>query len=133
MGRTYQFECAKCGYRARVSGGADSGTLVVVRTIICHDCRKLYDAVVEAKLPALMPKPLLQRKSLRKPAGRAPRLGALVNRLQSDPKLNLRWKQFPLACPVSRNHRIEEWQPPGKCPRCGSFLNQGGIPYRLWD
>ena len=49
MGRTYLFECSKCGYRARVSGGADRGRHVVVQTILCADCKELYDAVIAFK------------------------------------------------------------------------------------
>ena len=51
MGRSYWFECPKCGYRARVSGRADQGLSFVVQTILCCDCRELYDAVTRLKVP----------------------------------------------------------------------------------
>jgi hypothetical protein len=52
MGRTYLFECAKCGYRAAVAGGAAQGPHLAVQTIHCLDCRELHDAVTELKVPA---------------------------------------------------------------------------------
>jgi len=53
MGRTYLFECAKCGYRAKVAGGADRGFHLAVQTIQCLECRELHDAVTELKVPDL--------------------------------------------------------------------------------
>src|SRR5438105_15903009 len=50
MGRSYWFECAKCGYRAKVSGHGDRGLPVFVQTISCRDCKELYDAVVRARI-----------------------------------------------------------------------------------
>ena len=52
MGRTYLFECFRCGYRARVSGGAGVGQHFAVQTIVCADCKELYDAVTEFKATA---------------------------------------------------------------------------------
>ena len=51
MGRSYHFECAKCGYRTIVSGRADRGLNLAVQTIVCRDCRKLFDAVTKLKVP----------------------------------------------------------------------------------
>ena len=51
MGRSYWFECPKCGYRAKVSGRADQGLTFFVQTILCCDCRELYDAVTRLKVP----------------------------------------------------------------------------------
>lgn len=51
MGRTYLFECAKCGYRTQVAGGAERGYHVAVQTIQCLECRELRDAVTELKVP----------------------------------------------------------------------------------
>jgi hypothetical protein len=50
MGRSYWFECSKCGYRAKVSGGADRGFHFYVQTIACGDCKQLYDAVTRLKV-----------------------------------------------------------------------------------
>src|SRR5207248_3422048 len=51
MGRSYWFECSKCGYRAKVSGGADRGLHFFVQTIACRDCKQLYDAVTRLRVP----------------------------------------------------------------------------------
>src|ERR1043165_2888542 len=48
-GRTWLFECAKCGFRATVAGGADRGFRFAVQTILCHDCKELHEAVVSLK------------------------------------------------------------------------------------
>jgi hypothetical protein len=50
MGRSFWFECSRCGYRATVSGGADRGRDLFVQTISCRDCRKLYDAVTRLRI-----------------------------------------------------------------------------------
>src|SRR5215470_5117661 len=51
MGRSYWFECSKCGYRARVSGRADRGLNFAVETIVCQDCKELFDAVTRLRVP----------------------------------------------------------------------------------
>jgi transcription elongation factor Elf1 len=52
MGRSYWFECARCGYRAKVSGRVDRGFNFFVQTIVCRDCKELYDAVTRIKVAA---------------------------------------------------------------------------------
>ena len=121
MGRTYLFECSKCGYRARVSGGADCGRHVIVQTILCADCKELYDAVTEFK-------PGSRRESHLKGA---PAFATLLNRL--PPRGVRRWIMLKPACPISSRHRIRPWKQPGQCPKCGVFLDPGAIPFRLWD
>jgi len=121
MGRIYLFECSKCGYRARVSGGADRGRHVAIQTIFCADCKELYDAVIEFR-------PSSQRETNPKTA---PRFAALLNRL--PPRGGRRWVKLKPACPTSVRHRIRLWKPPDKCPRCGAFLESGAIPFRRWD
>ena len=49
MGKTYVFECGLCHYRAKVSGGADSGVDCEVQTIACRDCRELFDVFRRAR------------------------------------------------------------------------------------
>jgi len=121
MGRTYLYECSKCGYRARVSGGADRGRHVAVQTISCADCRELYDAVIGFR-------PSLGRDNNPKTA---PKFTILLSRL--PPRNALRWVKLKLACPVSPRHRFRLWKQPDKCPKCGAFLDPGGMPFRLWD
>jgi hypothetical protein len=121
MGRTYLFECSKCGYRAKVSGDADRGRHVAIQTILCADCKELYDAVIEFK-------PSSHQESHPKTA---PKFAALLNRL--PPRGGRRWVKLKPACPTSFRHRIRFWKPPDKCPRCGTFLESGAIPFRRWD
>ena len=121
MGRTYLFECSRCGYRARVSGSADRGRHVVVQTILCDECKELYDAVIAFKPSAYWD---FHPKT-------SPRFAALLNRL---PPRNVRqWVRWKLACPISQRHRIRLWKQPDKCPKCGAFLDPGPIPFRRWD
>ena len=121
MGRTYLFECSKCGYRARVSGGADRGRHAAVQTILCVDCKELYDAVLEFKPSS--------RKEIHPQI--APKFSALLNRL--PPRGARPWVKLKPACPLSPRHRIRLWKQPDKCPKCGAFLESGAIPFRRWD
>jgi len=141
MGRSYWFECMKCGYRAAVSGRADRGLHCFVQTIICQDCRQLYDAVTRIRVPEpITAKSGSNRRTTNPPgrlpaslaAGGPPTLQATLNRL-SHLGSRLRWVQFKPQCPVSRLHRIQSWEAPGKCPRCGLHLEKNVLPYRLWD
>ena len=45
MGCTFDFSCPKCGYHVSVSGGTDCGFHAVTNTILCGDCKRLYDVV----------------------------------------------------------------------------------------
>jgi hypothetical protein len=121
MGRTYLFECSGCGYRARVSGGADRSERMAVQTILCADCRELYDAVVEFKVSR-------QKENHPKTA---PRFSVLLNRL--PPRGARKWIKLKLACPVSPLHRVRMWNQPDKCPKCGVYLELDGKPFRIWD
>ncbi len=138
MGRTYLFECEKCGYRAQVAGGRDSGAQLVVQTIHCLDCRELHDAVVELKVPTtptkvkpwkLKPTPFDPGPSDEKP----PTFVDAVNRLLIGRGKDYRWVKYRLMCPVGERHRIREWKQPGKCPKCGVFLTGSGAPYKAWE
>jgi predicted RNA-binding Zn-ribbon protein involved in translation (DUF1610 family) len=137
MGRTYLFECPKCGYRARVAGGSADGKRFAVQTILCHDCRELYDAVTALKvaLPKIAGdtganKPVAGRP---RPMKSAPPFAAVVNRLPLPARARARWQTFTAACPVSPRHQVRAWKPPDKCPRCGIFLESNLVPFREWD
>lgn len=122
MGRTYLFECAKCGYRAQVAGGASAGGHFAVQTIVCADCRALYDAVIRYKASTR------QRDN---PPNAGPPFAAMLNRL---PPHGVRsWLKLKPACPVSALHRIRPWKQPDKCPKCGNFMEPQSLPFRLWD
>lgn len=45
MGKRVRFRCS-CGYRQDVSGGPDAGMWVSTQTIVCKQCRKLFDVIV---------------------------------------------------------------------------------------
>ncbi len=139
MGRTYWYECGKCGYRAKVSGRADRGIHLFVQTILCCDCKELYDAVVRLRVPeekrplqgavrALRPG-LLNRRVPKAP----PSFQAALNRLLYQGSRWTKWLPFTPQCPVSSGHKVQTWNDPGKCPRCGLFLERAALPYRIWE
>ena len=121
MGRTYLFSCEKCGYHARVSGNFVQGLDVAAQTIHCVECHELYDAVTAVRGPA------------GEPWIRPPFIEDVVNRLHSNDRADWEWRQFEQACPRFPEHEIHEWKHPGTCPRCGSFLEPSGMPFRVWD
>ena len=142
MGRSYWFECVRCGYRAKVSGGSDRGLNVFVQTLVCRECKELFDAVTKLRLPdeargALRNDgPGLHRLKplgrLRAP-NRPPSFQAALNRLTYVGVSQFRWVQFSLQCPVSSIHRVRSWNAPDKCPRCGLYMEKNALPYRIWD
>jgi len=141
MGRTYWFECAKCGYRAKVSGGADRGFNLCVQTILCRNCRELCDAVTGLKAlassTAASPgKPWgmgVAKPATRPPPASPPRFQEALNRLLYTGAREREWLQFKLQCPVSALHKVDPWNDPGKCPRCGLLLEKNALPFRIWD
>ena len=140
MGRSYWFECPKCGYRAKVSGRADRGLSFFVQTILCRDCRELYDAVTRLRVPdesgrAGRPCRMApgQVANPRRSFSAPPSFQAVLNRLPQTGVKRFRWLPFKLQCPVSALHRVRSWNDPDKCPRCGVYLEKSALPYRLWD
>jgi hypothetical protein len=122
MGKTYVFECGLCHYRAKISGGGDSGVDCEVQTIACRDCRELFDVFRRARrqsAPAAKFKPS------------HPEIPPVA--LPGSPARANGWQEFKLACPVNRKHLVEPWNDPGRCPRCGNYLEKNGLPFRLWD
>jgi hypothetical protein len=140
MGRSYWFECLRCGYRAKISGRADRGYDFWVQTIVCRDCKELYDAVTRARTPAQVPA-LKNSSRLRQGAApghrraseKPPSIQAMLNRLPATGVKRFEWLQFKLQCPFFPHHRIESWNEPGKCPRCGVYLERHGLPFRIWE
>jgi hypothetical protein len=45
MGCRYRFHCPDCGYKADISRGGDGGFVAGTTTIVCLDCRGLFDIV----------------------------------------------------------------------------------------
>src|SRR5208283_2601074 len=138
MGRSYWFECSRCGYRAKVSGRADRGLNFFVQTIVCRDCKELYDAVTRVKIPAAKIasknlagwRPLRRRESPRALAS-PPTFQSALNHLLYTGTPRVKWQEFKLQCPVSPKHRVEAWTEADKCPRCGVHLEKGVLPYRI--
>jgi hypothetical protein len=121
MGRTFIFDCEKCGYQARAAGGLAEGLDVVAQTVHCTDCRALYDAVTAIRVP------------IEESHSRAPRLEEIIARLQLTDRDSLRWQHFEPACPVAADHEVQEWRHPGKCPLCATFMEPSGLPFRVWN
>jgi len=140
MGRSYWFECSRCGYRTKVSGTADRGLNFFVQTILCRDCRELYDAVTRMKIPE---EPEVKRRGLglrrskspylKRAASRPPNFQTALNRLLYLGTTDFKWLHFKLECPVSRLHRVQSWNEPDECPRCGAYLEKNALPYRIWE
>jgi hypothetical protein len=136
MGKTYWFECARCGYRAKVSGKEERGRYFHVQTIRCRECAKLFDAIIKARLPVQKPRPPQAsppRQMRLRAIATPPRFEDLVNQLPPSGLKTLSWVKYPAQCPASATHRVEPWLHPGACPRCGVFMEMHGLPYRLWD
>ena len=141
MGRTYLFECSRCAFRAKVSGRADKGFNISVQTILCRDCKNLYDAVVALKIPELSTParkgaPGIGSSGLLKrhrPPEAPPAFQAVLNRLLFPGAKRSKWVEFKLRCPVSPMHRVQIWNEPDKCPKCGNLLEKHPLPYRIWD
>src|SRR5258708_7252026 len=121
MGRSYWFECSRCGYRAKVAGGAARGLNLFVQTIVCRDCKELYDAVTRIRVSA-------RRRPLKNPPG----FSSALNRLLYAGLNASKWFIFKLRCPKSAHHRVQSWNEPGKCPRCGVHLDKKVLPSRVW-
>ena len=145
MGRSYWFECSKCGYRAKVSGRADRGLNCFVQTIVCRDCKELYDAVTRIRIPDEMPVNNTHLKwpgrlnvartntGLHRTRSSPPSFQSALNRLTYTGVKRFKWLQFKLQCPVAAFHRVQSWNDPDKCPRCGIYLDKNAIPYRIWE
>lgn len=127
MGRVYIFTCPRCEYRARVSGGPAEGLHCVTQTIVCRDCKALHDVAVRVRVPEAEATPLRKPKLLPVKQDHLPPM-LLFGR---PPRTQ--WLELKPACPVSGSHSIEEWTDPGKCPRCRTFLERDGLPFRIWD
>ena len=130
MGKTYLFECEKCGYRAKVTGGFSEGNELRVQTIHCRDCRELHDCIIALRKDAT---PALWKRLDQAQENLQPKLAAALNRLPDSSTDSTTWVTFDPLCPVDPTHRIEPWKAPGRCPRCKAYLERGALPYRVWD
>src|SRR5712672_1357393 len=115
MGRTYWFECSKCGYRTQVSGKSDRGLNFFVQTIACADCKALYDAVTRLRVPQESNGMKFSfglnglRYSLQQRNPAPPSFQSALNRLPYKGVPRYKWLHFKLQCPVSPIHRVQNW------------------------
>lgn len=143
MGRTFQYLCPHCQYQARISGGADSGMNCNVQTILCRECHALYDVFTrlrkrkdEAAVAAAQRTQRLMQTEIIIPPILLIEKTVYEFSEEPRPRKPVRatyWETFKPACPNSPTHRIDLWNDPGRCPRCGNFMERNGFPYRLWD
>ena len=139
MGRSYWFECPKCGYRAKVSGQADRGLTCFVQTILCRDCLELYDAVTRLRVPDELMEPVglargrRSKLSAQRDLSAPPPFQSVLARLPRTGVKRFKWLPFKLQCPLSAFHRVRSWNDPDKCPRCGIYLEKNALPYRVWE
>jgi len=140
MGRSYWFECPRCGYRAKVSGRADRGLDLFVQTILCRDCKELYDAVTRLRVtdkPAASERSpgwsRSKRLDLHRASNTPPSFQSELNRLPRLGADTSGWLRFDLQCPVSALHRVQAWNEPDKCPKCRTYLEKNAIPFRIWE
>src|SRR5690349_7975790 len=112
MGRSYLFECSKCGYQASVSGGSDAGFEFSVQTAVCRDCRILFDAVVRCRMPDNGIMFEFQRTRLKKVEPEPPTFEAALNRLPPPALQKFKWVPFKIRCVVSAAHRVRAWNEP---------------------
>jgi hypothetical protein len=128
----------------KVSGRADRGVNVFVETIHCRDCKELHDAVTRIRIPDEIQDRVrtsfcaggLLRPKLAGWAWAAngpPSFLAALGRLSYTGSTRFKWLDFKLQCPVSPSHSVQRWSEPGKCPRCGIFLDKNAVPYRIWE
>jgi hypothetical protein len=142
MGRSYLFECSRCGYRARVSGKTDRGVNFWVQTILCQDCKGLHDAVIRLRVPHESPLDSWRNTSgfflnaLNTPQRKhssPPVFTTLLNQLSPRGARRYQWVRFNPQCPVSWIHRVQAWETSHPCPKCGLQMERTVLPYRLWD
>ena len=126
MGKTYLYECGLCHYSVRVSGGSAAGVNCETQTVLCRDCRELFDVFRKVRRQS---SPVGKFRAMNPeipPAG-----------LAGSPAKERSWEKPELACPMEYDkkikHRVEVWNDPGRCPRCGNYMEKNGMAFRLWD
>jgi hypothetical protein len=105
----------------------DSGVHCEVQTVVCRDCRELYDVFTRLRRDELA-----GAKPARFPGFFRPEIPPVILR-DGSPGRRFIWQKFRLTCPVEVKHDVESWQDPGRCPRCGNFMEKNGLPFRIWD
>ena len=127
MGTRYHFSCDRCKYEAMVSGGNDMGLTFRSTTIICQDCKLLFDVTTsdqlnndstdQSELVLVCPGP--------------------SSAVSGDFKTVEEYFQTFAATEESgersnSHHRVCKWKHPGPCPKCGQELIRGKLVMN-WD
>ncbi len=133
MGRTYHFHCTQCQYHADVSGGADNGLNCDVQTIHCHACRELFDVFTRVRRETGHQEPARKFSAFARPEIPPVLLRDSLFAAKRAAPRRFEWQKIKPACPVSPKHSVEAWKHPGRCPRCHAFMEQEGIPFRIWE
>jgi len=133
MGRTFHYQCTQCQYHADLSGGADSGLDCDVQTILCRDCRELFDVFTRVRRVAGRKEFVRNFSAITRPEIPPVILrDSLFARKPAEPR-QFEWQKIKLACPVAAKHFVETWKHPSRCPRCHAFMEQEGLPFRVWE
>jgi hypothetical protein len=132
VGKTYFYECPQCQYQAKISGGADSGIHCEIQTVVCRDCRELYDVFRRRRQRADAVK-LIRFPGFYRPDIPPVILGESSINPSSQALAPLIWVDSDLKCPIMPDHFVEPWNEPGRCPKCGNFMERNGFPFRAWD
>jgi len=56
MGTLYRFSCPNCAHAVEVSGGDDAGMVCLTTTVVCEECRQLYDVAIVKNPGSAYPK-----------------------------------------------------------------------------
>jgi len=113
MGTKYQFTCKHCNYETVVSGGDDVGMRCRTTTISCQDCGELFDVVTSDE-------PWDESAALSDDELVCPGQAA------GDPD------DDEDADRPNPGHRVQRWEYPGPCPKCGQPMTRGRVDV-LWD
>jgi hypothetical protein len=147
MGRLYTFECTQCGFQSALSGGQDRGISCFTESCQCLVCKTLFDAVTHVR-PAqrlVMPGSDPGHRRLARLVAEVvlPRHVVSSGKILGRPKSMLgrllpggqaiHWAEMKVVCPKSDFHRMQPWNHPGPCPRCGVFLEKNTTPKLIWE
>ena len=154
MTQTFRYDCPRCGYTCKCCGGKASHSTFLTETVICEDCRKIYDVVTSIRLPIT---PFLMSKlkceggrlelseqviaelegTISLPSDMLPCNGRIVlHRTDTAPLprgLGRRWFTVKKACPEMSLHRLKSWKSPCRCPRCNDWLERCLLPSKILD
>lgn len=109
-----------------------------MQTVVCHDCRELFDVFTRIRKRR---QPVIARRTLMNSEIIIPPALLVEHPVREFPEkpeprplpAPTFWEDREISCPIASSHRIEPWRDPGRCPRCGNFMEKNGLPWKLWD